>query len=197
MAQAPYGTVVFIRTEYTDAAGNVTKSLGTGTLVGPNDVLTAEHVVHHSGMTLTHIEISPGFEPAAPTNNLEFDITEDASFIREGGWLQPIPGFGFDQGEFLVNYYGNAPLGEALGDSTSASDVAVIGLNRPLGETFGWLGMRPEADADAGNHTVGYPLYESGHQTVSYSSSGTPTLTENGNFDPYGTVVFIRTELRG
>lgn len=106
-------------------------SVGTGTLIGPNIVLTAGHVVYPRGkQTLpSRIEITPGLNgPQQP-----YGVLPAASVSVHPGW----------QSTFDIS-----------------TDVAAIHLDQPIGQKVGWFGLASATPDDLRSvwaHVTGYP----------------------------------------
>lgn len=69
---APYSAIVSIRSTFADG----TVSIGTGSLVGKNDVLTATHVVYqpaHGGYA-TSVQVFPGADLNGVTGAMESSL---------------------------------------------------------------------------------------------------------------------------
>lgn len=138
-AQFPWRTVVYIEATFPD--GQV--FTGSGVMVGPNDVLTASHVLYNSsrGGAATTVTVTPAFDPSP----LETPYgTLFASSIRYFTDFDPDgDGFIFD-----------GDLGPAL--AGSELDVALIDLGTPVGDLTGWMGLDPDFVSGVVNVT-GFP----------------------------------------
>ena len=125
----PYSGVVYVESTFS----NGMKYIGTGFMVGPNDVLTASHVIYrvNDGGVATSVTVSPAHD----------------------GGSNP-----FGSYEALwVNYYATDLDGD--GRSTRAEsqdDFAVLGLDTRLGDTTGTFTFNPYATTGT-YHLTGYP----------------------------------------
>jgi V8-like Glu-specific endopeptidase len=148
-AQYPWQSVVFITSTFPDG----TDATGSGAMVGPNDVLTAGHVVYsdENGGAATEVTVTPAFDP----DPLETPFgTVDAS-----SW----------------NYFPDFELGAdgpsiLPGDDSATTlggtelDVALLDLDVPLGNATGWMGLDPTFESGYVNVT-GYPGYYGSNMT--------------------------------
>jgi len=154
----PYSAIVSIRATY--ANGKV--SLGTGTLVGKNDVLTATHVVYQPdyGGYATSIQVYPG-----------------ADYNGTRGVMESAP---------YGSYFSGSVVGfpsEAFSDGNSkttslievSSDVAIIGLRQTVGFQTGWFGLARGNNAEQWATEIGYPGDGTGMMmgpSYAYSNNG-------------------------
>lgn len=136
----PYTAATLIVVTFPDGF----KAAGTGAMVGPNDLLTATHVVYspeHGGWA-SAVSIYPGADFNAVTG-----VIEDAPHVVEGfrwqfdGW----PTQSFADGS-------NATFSRA----ESQYDVALIGLSKAIGAQTGWFGLAPGYDAPQWASVLGY-----------------------------------------
>src|SRR5262245_61307390 len=72
--QLPYSAIVRIVAHWS----NGSMSFASGALVGPNDVLTAAHVLHQPGVTLSGLDILPAFR--GPADESAPDTTGHTAF---------------------------------------------------------------------------------------------------------------------
>jgi Ca2+-binding RTX toxin-like protein len=125
----PYSAIVSITVTWPDGSA----SSGSGVMVGPNDVLTAAHIVYSAvhGGAATNVTVSAGYNGgnapfgtyvAAQWNYYEWDTNRDGLCTQQ----------------------------------ESQYDVAVIGLSQRLGDQTGWFGVDPNDDTTFFNLT-GYP----------------------------------------
>src|SRR5262249_47955719 len=146
----------------------------SGALVGPNDVLTAAHVLHEAGLTLTGIDILPAFHVADGADGL---------FHPETDGQTPFGRYSTDNiNDVHIHSFSSSTAGE-LTDAESASDIALITLPVNLGNEVGsWFGMR--ANAPEGDyHALGYPLWSNERFVSTSSDDGWTSFTEAGNFN--------------
>ncbi|MBG9389805.1 trypsin-like serine peptidase [Caenimonas aquaedulcis] len=130
----PYSAVCYVTVVFPDGASQ----RGSGVLVGPNDVLTALHMVYqgsHGGWA-TQVSVAPGAD-TSPYDTPYGVISDFGSLSgRAANW-------DFD-GDGLITQ------AEAQGD------MAVIGLRQRIGDAAGWL--QPIAvPADFTGIAAGYP----------------------------------------
>jgi len=165
----PYSAIVSVRATY--ANGKV--SLGTGTLVGKNDVLTATHVVYQPeyGGYAASIQVFPGAD-----YNGTRGVMESAPF-----------------GSFLSGSVVGFP-NEAFADSNNATtslmevpaDIALIGLRQAVGFQTGWFGLGQGNNDEQWATEIGYPGNGTGMMVTSnytYSHFGRWISA----YDPAGT----------
>lgn len=178
----PYSNVGLIFATFPDG----TTIQGTCSLVGVNDILTATHVVYNpdKGGWATGFDIYFG----ADYNN-RYDYFEDY-------------GFSYSPDRWTINAWPDQAFTDSNNDTmlqTEAQyDVAIIGVNSPIGDMLGWLGLDAGYINTSAN-AVGYPdgetgmmqetayvsesryygLYESGYNVLGAGSSGGPLLVGN------------------
>lgn len=124
----PYSAVVFL--EVTFASGNV--YTGSGVMVGPNDVLTAAHVVYSdSEGAAVNVRVSAGYN----NGNAPFGT------IAAAEWNY-----------FDWDFNGD----DLLTRAESEFDLAIVGLSTTLGNQTGWFGMSTNYSSGYYNLS-GYP----------------------------------------
>jgi V8-like Glu-specific endopeptidase len=138
-AQYPWQSVIYI----TSTFPNGTVTTGSGTMVGPNDVLTASHIVYSSeyGGAATSVTITPAYDPdplEQPFGNLD-------------AW----------QWHFFTDYDpdGNglvSPGDGGPGLGGTELDVALLDLDVPIGLETGWMSLDPTFESGYVNIS-GYP----------------------------------------
>jgi len=135
----PWLSIVYLEMTFPNGATRV----GSGVMVGPNDVLTAGHVVYsaRNGGAATSVTVTPAYDPATGTGPL--------GSVEACGWHY-LPGFDPD-GDGRVSP-GNG--GEGL--EGAERDIALVDLGVPLGRQTGWMGLDPVFRAGTVNVT-GYP----------------------------------------
>ncbi len=164
-----------------------TQSIATAVLVGRNDVLTAGHAIYNPdrGGWATKYDVYFG---------ADFNYTRSA-FDDPGTAVHPTRWS-------VLNW---PDLGYANTDNTTMVqaeaqyDVALLGLDRAVGDTLGWLGMAAGYDGTQVAEAIGYPsntngmqsqvvtvtrsayyaLYESSVDVFAPGSSGGPILVDN------------------
>ena len=130
---SPWNMVCYIEATFANGA---TYS-GSGILVGPNDVLTAAHLVYDNALgAAVQVRVVPGFD-ASPTET-------PYGVLTAGSWNY-FSNFDPDGDGFL--YTGNG--GPGLVDSEL--DFAVIGLNSAVGDATGWMTLNPSFAGGAVN----------------------------------------------
>jgi V8-like Glu-specific endopeptidase len=138
-AQDPWQSVVYIEATFPDGYG----CRGSGVMVGPNDVLTASHVVYdiEHGGEATNVTVTPAFDGdpyEAPFGTVD---AYDCHYFTD---------FDPDGDGFIYN--GNA----GAGFGGVEHDVAVLDLNVALGNDTGWMELDPTFESGQVNLT-GYP----------------------------------------
>lgn len=135
----PWQSIVLVTSTYANGEVHV----GSGVMVGQNDVLTAAHVVYDSstGQAPVTVAITPAYDPnpyEAP-----FGTVEAVSWNYHTD-------FDPDGNNTLSVGNGGAGLGG------TELDVALINLDVPIGYETGWMGLDPSFEAGTVNLT-GYP----------------------------------------
>ncbi|HSI52478.1 MAG TPA: hypothetical protein VK981_00830 [Ramlibacter sp.] len=177
---APYNAVCYIEATFP----NGPTLRGSGVLVGPNDVLTAMHMVFQAayGGWATSVRVIPAADIAP------FDA--------------PFGAF-TDSNPTLVGRAANwDPNGDGLlTDDEAQFDIAVIGLHSRVGEAAGWMSTAQQP-ADFAGPFAGYPISGTGmmgepvfaeasadygvydsHSTMGPGASGGPLFyTSGGEF---------------
>ena len=178
----PYSCIGYMETMWSD--GTITS--GTCTLVGRNDILTATHCVYDPDKKGWASSFS--FYFGADVNNVAGRFEDRGYAVETPKWVVTA----WPSGAFS-NFDNNT-----MSPAESAWDTAIIGIDRPIGDTLGWLAMSPGYDsgmifADA----VGYPgngtgmmletmlfmqadrywnIYQSSYDVLGPGSSGGPLL---------------------
>jgi hypothetical protein len=118
-AQYPWSTVVHLEVTFPEG-----KTSGSGVMVGPNDVLTAAHVVYNDelGGEATEVRVTPAYDP--DSHEAPFG-TVDAS-----EWHY-FPDWSVDTGN------------EGPGLGGTELDMAFLDLDEPLGNETGWMDLDP------------------------------------------------------
>jgi V8-like Glu-specific endopeptidase len=157
-SQYPYSAVSKIVCTWSDGS----TSSGSGVFVGPNDILTAAHVVDEDTKNLIDIDIYAGYSAGPGTVS-------------------------FTTGTWQADYYILDHADNTYTDAETSWDVAVIGISENLGNQTGWLGMQSWAPASSNNHILGYPA-EWGYDSLveTYPYFGSATLSDAGNYEVYG-----------
>ena len=176
----PYVDIGLIETTWADG----TVSIGTCSLVGINDILTAGHCVYNpdAGGWGKNFKFYFGADYNSATGLYE-NYGENLSFGKWEtiAWTSQI----FTDSD-----------DETMLQSESQYDIAVIGVDTPIGDTLGWLGLASGYDGSQTATAVGYPagstgmmretayvtkssyfgIYESNVQVMGPGSSGGPLL---------------------
>ncbi len=143
----PYRAVMMIVTAYPDG----TRLLGSGALVGRNDILTATHVVYapeHGGWA-TDISLYAGVDYNNQTNRFESQslVTLDSFTWDAEAWPYQVHSEGSDA---------------TLSWAESEYDVALLGLSVAIGDQLGWFGMAAGFDDPQRAFQLGYPAEGTG-----------------------------------
>lgn len=138
----PYNLMAYVQTTFPDGSS----IYGSGSLVGRNDILTAGHLV---------------YDPAKGGEATRVNIT----LARDGSSrpFDTISGESLDYIEFTPRNAGY------LSKSESQSDLAVIGLDEALGDSFGWLELA-YFEPGVNYQVTGYPS--------DYRESGQPRMID-------------------
>ena len=129
----PWRAVVQVQVKWSDG----TSTVGSGAVVGPNDVLTAAHVVYDPARgRAENITVTPGVN----------------------GTERPFGSFGVSN----FQYYKVGGYSGTLSRSEVRSDVAILQVENPtpIGETTGWFGLRAlgmREGQTANLNSAGYP----------------------------------------
>ncbi|MBU3587837.1 DUF4214 domain-containing protein [Polynucleobacter sp. 31A-FELB] len=141
----PYSAVVYVRSTFSD--GRI--SIGSGALVGKNDVLTATHVIYqpdHGGYA-TSVQVFPG-----------------ADFNGTRSVLESSPYGSFYTGSTLA--FPSEVFSDSNNGTTSwlevPSDIALLGLTQPVGFTTGWFGLTSGQNQLQWATELGYPVEGTG-----------------------------------
>jgi len=132
----PYSAVCYITVTFPDGLS----VRGSGVIVGPNDVLTAMHVLYYEehGGWAVNVSVSPGADTLP-------SVTPFGVFSNVG--RLEAPGANWDQnGDGLLT------------DAESQHDMALIGFTSRIGDITGWLPVARLAGDFAGK-VVGYPAH--------------------------------------
>jgi V8-like Glu-specific endopeptidase len=136
----PYSAIVLVITTFPDG----TRTAGTGTVVGVNDVLTATHVLYspNNGGWASKVDVYPGADFNGTTSRIEDAPINLGSFTWEAkGWP--------------AEAFANANH-STFSSSESQYDVAVLGLSTPLGTQTGWYGIASGYDNAQWAGVIGY-----------------------------------------
>ncbi|MBC5764161.1 trypsin-like serine peptidase [Ramlibacter albus] len=152
LTTAPYSAVGLIQVYWAD--GTVTR--GTVSMVGPNDVLTATHVIYdpaHGGLA-KNFDLFFGVDFNSAANR--FDSGTQSWSLRAGT-------FAWDALRFTDRVFSDSNPGVSF--SESQFDVAVIGLSTRVGDATGWFGIDPGSDFSQWAIEIGYPNNGTGMMT--------------------------------
>ncbi len=135
----PFNQVVYVVSTFP----NGTVATGSGVLVGPNDVLTASHVVYDGGYggAATSVRVIPAYDPSP--------LEQPYGSINATSWSYWT---GFDPDNDGLLFAGNGGPGLA----GSEIDYAMINLSVAIGDRTGWMGIDPNFGSGYVNVT-GYP----------------------------------------
>lgn len=131
---APYSAVCYVTTVFPDGVA----LRGSGAVIGPNDVLTALHMVYQAahGGWATQVSVTPGADTAP--YDAPYGVFTDFGALdgRAANWDLDADGL--------------------ITDAEAQGDLAVIGLRSRIGDATGWLQpLQIASDVDA--VAVGYP----------------------------------------
>jgi len=159
----PYSAVVLVESTF----ANGTRSIGTGTLVGRNDVLTASHVIYSPelGGYATRIRVTPGADYNGALQRLE--SAPFGTFQARVSKAWPDKAFADTDNH-------------AMSLSEVPWDIALLGLSTAIGLDLGWFGMNPDANVTQEAFELGYPNTGSGlmfGSSLANSSNGVSIFT--------------------
>lgn len=159
----PYSAITYITVVFPDGY----RARGSGSVVGPNDVLTAMHVVfqaQHGGWA-TSISVTPGADTSP-------ELLKPYGTYSDWGRLNSRTGNWDSNGDGLLT------------DAEAQWDLAVIGMKSPIGDATGWLGLQSQPN-DFNGVMAGYP------------ARGTGMMAESGYADASGSygVYDVRADL--
>jgi V8-like Glu-specific endopeptidase len=142
----PYADIGTIVTTWADG----TQSRGTCSLVGRNDILTAGHCVYDpdNGGWATGFEFYFGADYNSVTG------------VFESWGAHP----NYNQWNVVAwpdDTFRDAD-NQTMLQSESQFDIALIGIDRAIGDTLGWLGIDPNQDGFINATAVGYPAGSTG-----------------------------------
>src|SRR5437870_11197459 len=124
---SPYTTL--FRSHWSD--GKLSEA--SGAMVGPNDVLTAAHVVQREGLQLLGLDVLPGYKGDGLANTPSVEgHTAHGRYSTDNIDDVIINSFPGHDHDFLT-------------DQQSSSDLALIGLPVNLGKLTGWFGLEGNA----------------------------------------------------
>ena len=179
----PYINIGMIEATWAD--GSTTR--GTCSLVGRNDILTAGHCVYDpdEGGWAVGFQFYFGTDYNSTTGIYE-NILSNPSYStwNASAWTSQI----------YTDVDNNTML-----QSESQYDVALIGIDAPIGDSLGWLGLAPAYNGNQAAVAVGYPagstgmmmesasvatdsvygVYKSASEVMGPGSSGGPLLKGN------------------
>lgn len=148
----PYSAVTFIRVTFPDG----TSALGTGALVGRNDVLTATHVVYsptHGGFA-SKISVYPGADYSSARGVIEsqpYALSGSYTWITKAWPTQVFSNSDNSTLNFFETQY----------------DVAVIGFSQAIGDQTGWFGLNSSYNLPQWAWETGYPQGSTGMMQAS------------------------------
>jgi len=178
--QQPYSNIGTLVTTWSDGS----ESIGTFSLVGRNDILTAAHCVYDPdvGGWATGFEFYFGADYNSATGQFESWLAQPA-YTRWSALAWTSQAFTDSDHQTMLQ-------------SEAQFDVALIGIDTAIGDQMGWLGLAPGYDGYQSALAVGYPegstgmmqdsvtvtsssvydLYESSAPSMGPGSSGGPLL---------------------
>ncbi len=172
----PYRAVAHLYVTFPD--GSV--ALGTGAVVGRNDILTATHVVYDpdAGGWARDVRIAIGADYDSVTFRYDSPSLVDLEGAR---WtISGFPSQTFSDGD-----------NESLTFAESQSDVALIGLSLPVGDQVGYFALAPGYDSTQLAFQIGYPQGSTGMM------AGPLLVQHNSVFDIYAATSGGANQLMG
>lgn len=143
----PYTAVIQLSVTFPDG----TTALGSGALVGRNDILTATHVIYDPsrGGWASSLKIAVGVDYNSSTGHYESQSLVDLDSFRweATAWPQQT----FAHGDHTTLTWAEAQY-----------DVAMIGLSVAIGEQAGWFGVASGYNQSQWAYQLGYPSGSTG-----------------------------------
>jgi V8-like Glu-specific endopeptidase len=153
----PYLNVGLIITTWEDGS----QTIGTCSLVGRNDILTAGHCVYDpdKGGWATNFEFYFGTDYNSSTKTFQ-NVISHPSYSEWQAITWPSNIYTDNNNDSMLS-------------SESQYDIALIGLDKPIGDQLGWLGLDPGYNSTQSVSAVGYPLGSTGmmQQTLTVTKS--------------------------
>lgn len=143
----PYRAVVQLTVTFADGSSVV----GTGAVVGRNDILTATHVIYNpdAGGWATDLDIAVGVD-----YNMQTGVHESPSL------------FGAQAFQWRIDAFPEQTFADAdhqtLTFAESQYDVALIGLSEAVGDQVGYFGLAAGFDSALTAYQIGYPAGSTG-----------------------------------
>lgn len=140
----PFRAVAHISVQFKDGHSVV----GTGAVVGRNDVLTATHVIYdpdHGGWA-SQVTVYPGADYNSKT----------------GALYQPYGSYSYAQLYAWPSQTFAVPSNTTMVPSEVPYDVAVISTWKPIGDAVGWFGLNAGYDTSQWAYQIGYPAGSTG-----------------------------------
>ncbi|MBS0371865.1 MAG: Ig-like domain-containing protein [Proteobacteria bacterium] len=153
----PYVDIGTIVTTWADGS----QTRGTCSIVGTNDILTAGHCVYNPDMGgyAKSFDFYFGADYNAVTNVYE-------SWVAHPSYTK------WEAITWPDNIYQDGD-NQTMLQSESQFDIALIGIDRAIGDTLGWLGLDPNQDGTVNASAIGYPAGSTGmmQQEVTVTSN--------------------------
>ena len=146
LSTQPYACIGMVIVEWQDGS----ESRGTCTLVGRNDILTAGHVI---------------YDPSRGGWGKSFSFYFGADYNARTGVFESL-GVQPSVNQWRVVAWPDQTFTDSNHDtmllSESEFDVALIGVDVPIGDSLGWMGLDPGQDRMLNVLSVGYPAGSTG-----------------------------------
>lgn len=146
----PYGAIGLVEVTYRDGS----TAIGTASVVGRNDVLTAAHVIYDP-------------DRGGWAESLDFyfgaDYNSRLGYFEDYGY-RLTSGFRWEAKAGIQGTFSDADNSTVL-SSESQHDVALIGLSVEIGAQTGWLGLDAGRDFSQTLNMAGYPSGSTGLMT--------------------------------
>ena len=147
LTQYPYSAIVHLELTFADGS----KARGSGAVVGRNDILTATHVLYNpdAGGWATQVRVLAGVDYNALQGRYESASLADLGSFTWQANAWPDPTFRDSDNN-------------RLSFSESQYDVALLGLDKPIGDQVGWFGLASGYDHAQWAYQIGYPQGSTG-----------------------------------
>jgi len=176
LREYPYRAVIQLTVTFPDGS----RVLGTGAVVGRNDILTATHVIYN---------------PDAGGWAVDLDLAVGVDYNTRTDTYETLPLFRPEAFQWRINGFPSQIFTDddhrTLTSAESQYDVALIGLSEAVGDRVGYFGIAEGFDAPQVAYQIGYPVGSTG---MMY---GTVQVERNASYAVYQARASDTNELMG